>query len=345
MLTVIWLVALGMTAMALGWMGGLIVQRLVGARLERRRRARRRAIEQALLAVMQGRADAALALRPYSDDPRLVAETLLDLMGMVRGRDREIVVEALEAIGIPQQLRRRLTTGGWPGRIAAAEALAAFPGPETEAALRSMADRQPEARLTALEALARGGGEVSVGELLDAASHGDLRLSGRFAEFLREQAAADPAGAARALERSDLSADLRVLVLDALGGSGDYNAIGALAANATRPEPLVRAAAIRALGRLQHPAGQAAIAAALDDPDAEVRAAGADAAGEARLPKLAPALYDRLSDDAWRVRFQAAASLGKLGEAGLERLRTAAALPDPGPQRAASLTLAELGAV
>ncbi|MCR5872903.1 HEAT repeat domain-containing protein [Phenylobacterium sp. J426] len=345
LLLAIWAIALVLMAMALSWMAALIVQRLVGARLQRRRVARRRAIEFALLAVMQGRADAALALRPYQDDPRLIAETLLDFLGVVRGRDRELVVEALEAIGVPGRLRRRLSTGAWPGRLAAAEALAAFPGPETEAALRRLADRSPEARLTALEALARAGGQVSVDQLLDAASQGDLRLTGRFAEFLREQAAADPAGASLALARDDLAPELRILVLDALGGSGDYNAITVLAENARRPEPLVRAAAVRALGRLQHPAGQTAIAAGLDDPDAEVRAAAAEAAGEARLPKLAEALYGRLSDDAWRVRFQAAASLGRLGEPGLERLRTAAALSEPAPQRAASLTLAELGVV
>lgn len=106
----------------------------------------------------------------------------------------------------------------------------------------------------------------------------------------------------------------------------------------------MRAAAVRALGRLQHPAGQSAVAAALEDEDPEVRVAGAEAAGEARLGRLADALYARLSDAAWRVRFQAAAALGKLGPAGLERLRQAAAQPDTAAHRAASLTLAELGA-
>ncbi|MGA0605374.1 HEAT repeat domain-containing protein [Phenylobacterium sp. VNQ135] len=343
-LLLIWLVAIAMMVAAIAWMAGLILQRMLQARTRERRLAERRAVEMTLLSVMQGRADAALALRQFRGKPRLLAETLLDFLGVVRGRDRDVVIEALEAIGVPGALRARLTRGSWAGRLAAAEALAAFPGPETQAALWRMAEATPEARLTALEALARAGGAVSVDQLLDAAAQGDLRASGRFAEFLREQVALDAPAAVQALARGDLRPELRVLVIEALGASGDYGAIAALAGAAGDADAAVRAAAVHALGRLQHPAGQAPIATALDDANGDVRAAAAEAAGEARLPKLADALYGRLFDDAWRVRFQAAASLGKLGPAGLERLRRAAALADPRAQRAAALTLAELGA-
>ncbi|WP_309092741.1 HEAT repeat domain-containing protein [Phenylobacterium sp.] len=325
-------------------MSGLILQRVVQDRAQRRRVADRRAVEKALVAVMQGRAEAAFALRPFRRRARLMSETLLDFMSVVRGHDREVVVAALETVGVQQGLRARLRRGSMPGRLAAIEALAAFPGSETEKALRDVARESPQLRLTALEALSRAGYDVPVRDLLDAAAQGDLRASGRFAEFLRERVVEHPQAGVGELARTDLSPELRVLLLEALGASGDYSVITALAANASHVDAAVRAAAVRALGRLQHPAGQAAVAAALDDPDPEVRAAGAGAAGEARLGRLADTLYARLSDDAWRVRFQAAAALGKLGPAGLERLRQAAALPDPAAQRAASLTLAELGA-
>lgn len=343
MLTLIWAAALGLQAVAFAWMMGLIVQRLLQGRGKRRRLADRRAIELALVAMMQGRAEAALALRPYRHKTQLMAETLLDFMGVVRGRDRDRVVDALEAIGVPESLRQSLRGGRWPARLAAAEALSAFPGPDTEQALRDMARREPEGQLTALEALARAGGAVRVGELLDAAALGRLRVSGRFDEFLREQVAADAAAAVTELDRPDLTPQLRAHVLDALGGSGDYSVIPALIRSARDPDITVRSAAVHALGRLQHPAGQEAIAAALEDEAAEVRAIAAEAAGEAGLTRLADGLYARLSDPAWRVRFQAAAALGKLGAAGRERLRQAAQLPDPAAARAATLTLAELG--
>jgi len=339
-----WLGALALSLAAVGWMTGLIVQRLVQDRSQRRRVADRRAVEMALVAVMQGRADAALALRPYRHRARLMSETLLDFMSVVRGHDREVVVAALETVGVQQGLRSRLRRGSTPGRLAAIEALAAFPSPETERALRAVARDVPQVRLTALEALSRAGYDVPVQDLLDAAAHGDLNASGRFAEFLRERAVEDPQAAVRELARADLGPELRILLLEALGASGDYSVITALADAAAHPHSGVRAAAVRALGRLQHPAGQPAVAAALADEDAEVRAAGAEAAGEARLGRLADVLHARLSDAAWRVRFQAAAALGKLGPAGLDRLRQAAAEPDTAAQRAASLTLAELGA-
>lgn len=343
-LVLTWLSALALALAAVGWMSGLILQRLVQDRGQRRRVADRRAVEKALVAVMQGRADAALGLRPYRHRARLMSETLLDFMSVVRGHDREVVVSALETVGVQQGLRSRLRRGSMPGRLAAIEALAAFPGPETEQALRAVADDIPQLRLTALEALSRAGYDVPVQELLDAAAHGDLRASGRFAEFLRERVVEDPQSGVRELARQDLAPELRVLLLEALGSSGDYSVITALAADADHPVPTVRAAAVRALGRLQHPAGQVAVAAALEDEDPEVRVAGAEAAGEARLARLADTLYARLSDSAWRVRFQAAAALGKLGPAGLDRLRQAADLPDDAARRAASLTLAELGA-
>ncbi len=342
-LSLIWAAALGLQAVALAWMLGLIAQRLLQDRVRRRHVAERRAIEMALVAVMQGRAETALALRAYRHKTKLMAETLLDFMGVVRGRDRDRVVEALEAIGVPESLRHGLRRGPWPARLAAAEALSAFPGPATEQALRAMARQDPEGQLTALAALARAGGVVQVGELLSAAALGRMRVSGRFDDFLREQVSADAPAAVAELARADLTPHLRAHLLDALGGSGDYSVIPALIEHARHPDSTVRSAAIHALGRLQHPAGQGAIAAALDDEAPEVRAIGAEAAGEAGLTRLADALYARLSDPAWRVRFQAAASLGKLGEVGRERLRLAARLPDPAAARAATLTLAELG--
>lgn len=343
-LVAIWSAAVILASAALLWMTSLILLRFLHERRETQRRADRRLVEQALVGVLQGRHDIAAELGRYRHRGRLLAEVLLDFITIVRGADRQIVVEALESFGADYALRARVTRGSLAGRLSAVEALGAFSGAATRAALHAAADRGPaNLRLAALRSLIQAGGTVTVGTLLDDVAGGVLPLSGPLAELLQLTVEADHAAAGQALGRTDLPPAARILLLDALGLSGDYELIPLLTGHLASPRGDIRAAAVRALGKMKHPSSGAALGRALGDPDWDVRSAAAQAIGDARLTGLLDDLAQGLADPVWRVRFDAAAALVKFGPPGLERLRDAAAGSNDAPRRAAALTLAELG--
>lgn len=340
-LTLIWIVALSLAGGAVLWMSGLIVMRMVHTRRAARRLADRRALEAALIGVLQGQADVDVAFAPYRGRARLLAETLLDFVGLVRGEDRAAVIAAMTHIGADRTLRARVGRGSLAGRLASIEALGAFPGPETQFTLIRAASAGPaEVRIAALRSLFQAGGEVSIGRLLAELAKGDLPASGTFADLLRLVVEADPAAARAELATPALPGSTRVLLLEALGAAGDYAAISDFTAHAGSPEPDVRTAAVQALGRLMHPLAEPTLRAALADPEWQVRSAAAEAAGAGRLPGLAESLAERLDDPVWRVRHQAAEALGKLGANGLARLEAVAKGPEGVASRAASLALA-----
>lgn len=341
----IWAAALWLALAALLWMGALVGLRLAHERRMTRLAVDRRAVEKILVGVMLGRGEATQQLAPYAGRARLLAEVALDFLSLVRGQDRERVVAAMREAGIDATLRRRLQRGSLAGRLAAMEALAVFPGPDTEAALRNAADdRQPRARLAALRSLWTVGGGITLDRVIDDLKRGALERSGLLADFLRALVAADPDAALRACERPDLTPAVWVLLLEALGEAGDYRALAPMMRQAAASEPEVRATAVLALGRLRHPAAAPALQAALSDRSWRVRAAASEAAGAARLVSLAEPLTQRLSDGAWRVRFQAAKALVELGPAGLRLLQQAVNSPLETARRAATLALAEQAA-
>ncbi|MCR5879724.1 HEAT repeat domain-containing protein [Phenylobacterium sp. J367] len=226
------------------------------------------------------------------------------------------------------------------GRLAAVEALGAFPGPETQFALiRAAARGSPAVRLAALRSLWQAGGEVGVDQLVGELERGALPPSGALADLLRLVTEADPAAAIAALEAPGRSAVARVLLSQALGAAGAYAAIPALTRQAGAREPDVRTAAVEALGRLMHPAAEPILRDALGDEAWEVRSAAANAVGDARLASLVDPLAGRLADPVWQVRHQAAAALVKLGAPGIARLEETARSADDLARRAAALVL------
>lgn len=344
-LTVIWVLAVALCAAALLWMAGLILLRLRHARRTARRRADRSRVEAALVGILQGAGAAEGALRPYAGRARLMAETLLEFMGLVRGADRERVLEVLAGLGVPATLRARLRRGSLAGRMASAEALSVFPSPETEAALDAAASEGAPAafRLAALRSLDQLGEGVPLRRLLAELEAGRLRPTPVVGELVRSIVARRPQAAVRELRAGAAHEAVQAMLVEGLGASGDYGALGPLLEVATAPSAEVRAAVQAALGRLMHPAAAGAVAAGLEDPAPQVRAAAAQAAGDARFMGLAAALEARLADPAWRVRHLAAAALVRLGEEGRERLRRAAAQGGGEGAQTAVLVLAEEG--
>src|SRR5690606_22163343 len=113
------------------------------------------------------------------------------------------------------------------------------------------------------------------------------------------------------------------LLLDALGVSGDYGVLPDLITASTDADVEVRVAAIRALGRLQHPGGEAALARGMADTAWIVRSAAAEAAGLSGFTRLCDGVDRLLDDPEWWVRFRAGEALVRLGEEGRRRLHAA----------------------
>jgi HEAT repeat protein len=165
--------------------------------------------------------------------------------------------------------------------------------------------------------------------------------SGSMIGTFRLLAERQPSDCALAFARTDLPTSARVMLADALGGSGDYRILPVLSEAAMGQEPRIRAAGIKALGRLMHPACEPVLARGTLDKDATVRGASAIAIGDAGLTSLIPRLVGLLDDLQWWIRFQAAQSLTRLGPMGRNALHNAAAGADRAADMA-SLTLAEL---
>ena len=343
-LTLVWLAALVQVVGALTWMLWLIGLRVWRQRAEARLASDHQAVLGVLVEILREVPNAPERLRPYLGRPRVLAEAVLEFLALIRGSGQEVVLDELRLLGVHQVLRAGLSLRSKSGGLAIIDALAAFGGSEADQALNlALKDRDPDVRIAALKGLAGCGAAISIRTVLAHAAKDARKPSRLLVEVVRSVASAKPDEAIQALADGDLDPLCRTLLLDALGASGAYEALPVLIASAADPDPELRTAAVRGLGRMMHPAGEAAIGVALADGNWQVRAAGAESAGHAGLSRLADGLGRLLDDPEWWVRFRAGEALSRLGVSGLERLRAAAVSDRPVAQLTATLALAESG--
>lgn len=340
----LWLSSVVLGGLALFWMGGLVVARLSREKGIIQRARDHRAVMNAFVAIIGGAGEAVAQLSPYQRRARLIAEALLEAMALIRGPERDQLIGALVALNIDDRLRSRLFTHDAVGRIAAAEALSAFPSPLTVEALQRVwrTARSPALRLAAIRSLVELGEMPSFNGIL----HELDRLASdplTFLPLLRLLAQAHLDEALEAFGSRRLSVPARVMMADALASTGDYRVLTVLMYAAADANAEMRAAALRALGTLGHPAADTALTAAMSDMDWQVRAAAGDAAGRIGARSAIPDLVRQLGDPVWWVRFRAAEALAQLGEPGIRSLRLAAGSAGDTGRRAASLALAEKG--
>jgi HEAT repeat protein len=324
-------------------MAALILARLVRARRDLRRSADQQRLRGLFLQAMSGE-DVRTELAPYRLRARLIAEALLEVLGLVRGDEREHLVSLLASLDVPARLRARLTQGGRAGRIVAAEALSVFPDPLAAGSLRRALarTRDGELRVAILNALLDMDAGPPLKTLLAEVSIRGQADSPLHEPLIRRAVAAAPSEALELIE-TDPSPERRIILADALAACGDYRAVEPLVRAAAEPVLDLRIGALRALGALGHPAAASAIAKGFADPAWEVRAAACEAAGRIGLTSAGEDLTLALGDPAWWVRFRAGEALAALGEAGLAQLRTAATAELDVMRRTASLALAERG--
>lgn len=345
MLALLWWSSLLFGAAALVWMAGLILARLRRERADQTRAADQARVRALFLEIMAGDADAAQRLSPYAERARLMAETLVEVLGLVRGVERDRLIDGLVKLGLAERLRLRLNRGGKAGRIAAAEALAAFPDVATVEALRASLGRSRDGdfRVAVLTALLAMEAAPPLQDMLIDLANRDLQDSLLYEPVIRRAAAASPMEALDVFLLSEAPSATRAVLADALGASGDYRAVEPLCRTAASPELELRIASVRALGLLGHPAAEEAVTGAFSDPAWEVRSAACESAGRIGLVQTAPMLIQALGDPAWWVRFRAGEALAALGEKGVAGLRMAVGIDQDVARRAASLALAERG--
>ena len=344
-LGLLWWSSLLLAAIALAWMIGLIVAKLLRDARDSQRRVDRQTLSAAYLAIMAGVADASTRLEPYQHRNRLLAETLLEVLGLVRGGERERLITTLVEAGVDDRFRARLSRGSRTGRLAVVEALSAFPSDETRRALRALygKSRNAELRIATVRTLIAIGDPPRAQDLLTGLVGRAEEDSLLYTPVLRQLAIDAPDDALSAMAVPTLSVAARAVLLDALGGCGDYRALPVLSAMAGAPDTILRVAAVRALGTMGHPSTTKTIAAAFGDDAWDVRAEAAVAASKIGAVGLLPFLVAGLQDPVWWVRFRAADTLGRMGGTGLQALKLAATSPVEVARRSASLALAERG--
>jgi HEAT repeat protein len=316
---------------------GLLAARLVSERRSRRRENLRSTL---LPALMRGEAPDVARSRLA----RSVAATLtLELAELVRGSDRDALIEAATVAGAGDELARRLRSRVAQDRLMAAEGLAMFPSFTDDVTRVALTDPIPDVRLGAALALAHEGRAPPVGALIRGLGIGTSEHSLLVVSLMRDLVRADPHAVEAVLYDLDLPDAAKLAATEALAESGaiDHAPLVGWMAEAAEDDPELRPRIIRALGRIGHPAGHDAVLAALADNAWQVRAAAAEAAGRSALQAAVPRLADLLGDDEWWVRFRAGEALTRLGKDGATALRTAAAGTNPVAQVAAEATLAE----
>ncbi|MFN4089268.1 MAG: HEAT repeat domain-containing protein, partial [Alphaproteobacteria bacterium] len=256
----------------------------------------------------------------------LGARVAMDLLQLVRGRDRARLVDLLRRTGTDEALCRRIGSGRASERIEAARALALFSAPETLWALEEgLDDRDPEVRLTVASSLVALQAAPPLTVLIGKLAIGSAEQSRTLAPIFRELAKTRKDEFAAALADPDMPLPALLLVVDALGRTGDYRLVDDLAPLADHPALDVRAQALRALGSLGHPAAASVVLGRLDDAAWQVRAQAAIAAGRIGLAEAAPRLRELLADQVWWMRLRAAQALLALGPVGEGMLTEAAA--------------------
>lgn len=323
LLTFIWVVALVLVAGSFGTLGALIIARLRRTALERGDDILRAGYAKALRQLAITGERPALAVS-NAHQRKVLAEEALSSAQLMRGSAKARLVALLRDMRLDRRFRRQALRGTVRDRLGAIEALALFPDAETAETLRTAeAARDLRVSLAALRVRVATGFGPDMSGLLERAAAPGAGKSAILQELIEHRAALNLPEALRLLNVS-LSSAGRVLLLRAIGETGQFEALGPLKVALRHPDPEARAAAAGALGALGYSEAGPWLAHATLDGDWRVRLRAAEAIGRLGAWELAAALEPLLEDPVWWVRFRAEEALGRLGEVGLSKLADAA---------------------
>jgi HEAT repeat protein len=274
--------------------------------------------------------------------PRVAVDSVLSLLEAVKGEEGDRLKEELAGHGVDRWFLRRARGGHLTARLDAIEGLGKARLPHAlDPLLGLLHHARPVVRRMAARAAAgtlaimapEPGPDGPHARFIDAIKQADLQPGVVQESLLLLETRAGPV-LRELLEDPELSDSLRWVALETIGRLGLADMADQAAASGTHPDPELRAATYRCLRRLGSvPEGaEAPLLGAVDDEVDFVRVQAAHAAAFLDAEAALPALEARLQDGSWWVRRAAAASMARLGELGVARVRRAA---ESHPERAA----------
>jgi HEAT repeat protein len=293
-------------------MGLLILRRLAGERVAAAREANSVKVSRELLRAISGATQPSLptfdAARP---EERLRA--LSHLFHLLRGGDRDRLLALAEAYGLFDTALLRVTRGRAARRIDAMRVLEQFASPTCVAGLQQALERDQnaEVRLEAAATLARMGQLPAIEKSIRLLRLDQSPRTRIHSALFRSLAQRDWPAMAQLADNPEYGS-LRADLVDALGSSGDFAVLPALAGHGEDSAPEVRNAALRAARRLGHPGAGTWATQLLYDPVESVRIQAVRTCGALGVRAAAPRLREMVDDPSWWVRTRAADALTQL---------------------------------
>ncbi|MFC4350342.1 HEAT repeat domain-containing protein [Fodinicurvata halophila] len=341
-LQILWVVSLALSTLALAAMLSLVLRRLLIQRLEARRRRIRKDLLQDVFSYLEGNLAAQEMGQRAAAGRSVLTELIHELAQLVRGNELARLMALFEDLGLSERILHDLKHGDRHRRLLAAKNLGHAETDKGLQALReALEDSDPDVRLAAVSSLTELGAAPSLELLIDKLKIGSSEQSRALLQIFQGLAETRCEEMTACLEKEDTDEVTRILILDALGKSGQYQAVPHIMQATSSPSLEVRAAALRALADLQHPAASRAVLQALSDADWEVRTQAASCAGRLGLNQALEPLAALLDDSNWWTRYRAAEALHALGKQGRHRLSEAANNGEERARRIASMILAE----
>ncbi len=322
--------AVALTAAALAMLAGYVLV-YHALSLSRERRSQERIKEWTDLWIQALFKQGPFPEPPLSPEAQEAALSLRELLGGEEGKE---IASRLEEAGVGESLIRRVHSRRRTVRLEALEALARARLPATFGAVTALLRHpQPHIRLMAGRTAARtiaiwNGPSREIGVASFAQSLPETHLpAGALTEVLILLEDAAPAVINRLMADPSLPASIARACLDAIGRLELVQLAYEAGSRITHRDPEVRAAALRALGRLQRVPTRSrdAVVIALADDTEFVRIQAARAAAFVPEPSAVTALSHALGDRSWWVRRASAESLLARDEWGLRALQQAAA--------------------
>lgn len=344
LLVLLWITATTLIVFALTLLLLLILVRWVHALLSRRRRALRDELLDLLQDLLSGTPPVQARFDHFRRDRLHTAMALIDLAGLVDGKELRLVLDRLNEEGFDRRFAGLVKSRDRRIRLIGLDVLGLLGGPFATHILQRAFDHQrhPGELVATAQALQLSGAYPDLGPLVDRITRPGSQLPGALTPFLATVARRRPAALVGMLEDKQPAPDLEIRIIQALGRARIEAARPALVKRLSSPRTQTRVAAVAAIAAIGSPADTATLLACCQDPSPEVRAETADALGRAVVAEAPGHLTPLLHDLNWDVRFRAATALLRFGPAGIRQLDAAAKGPGGAPgTRTAAMVLAE----
>jgi hypothetical protein len=323
-LQLIWQTALALTALSLLLPAALVLKRKYEDWRGAQRHERREELSRFILAGLRSPLPVVLKNLPelQPGDEAIIVRIVLDLLRVMRGNDRERLIQILRNWNLFPYLSRAARKGPRGKRIQAITLLGHFNDTESLVILMGHAgDTDIYVQLATLRCLAERGATKYIGPIVNELQKARKTNALMLADVLGRFGDSAIPSLVRLLQ-SGANADVRVAAIMALERIGSLSSIDPLLKILHDENAEVRAQAASTLGKLGDVRAGAALTHCLVDAGRNVRLQAAIALGSLSYHKALPYLVKAMNDSEWWVRFRAAQALYKAGNNGIAMLKS-----------------------